>query len=330
MKFVSSQGFPKVRSVAAIFCAAALLFLASGSPAAAAARPLQLAASLRAAASRPSAPGPSETFPVTVTSGDGKVRIPAKPTRILCLSASATQMLYSIGAGKQVVGVDKYSTWPPGAPRTKFTGYETSAEDYLYLHPDLVIFAFSEGTLIKQLKLLGIPSLLLPPPAGLAGVYAQINELGLATGHELAARHLDASLHAYLAGANKAAAGAGKGRTYYIELSPDYYTAASKTFIGAEFSLFGMKNIADPASHGTAYPQISAEYLLKAGPDYVFLADTVCCHVTPANFAKRPALSLLEAVKLHHVFGVNDSVASEWGPHTIEEFVGFLARVLKP
>src|SRR5579875_3532892 len=272
----------------------------------------------------------SAAFPVSISSADGKVTIPARPTRILCLSASATQMLYSIGAGHQVVGVDEYSTWPPGAPRTKFTGAETNAEDYLYLHPDLVIFAFSEGKVIQQLKALGIPALLLPPAEGFSGVYQQVDELGLATGHEAAAQRLDRSLARFLASEQQRAANAGRGRTYYIELSPDYYTATSKTFIGAEFSLFGMRDIADAASHGGSYPQISAEYLLKANPDYVFLADTVCCKVTPANFAKRPALSLLQAVKSHHVYGVNDSVASEWGPHTVEEFVAFLAHLLRP
>ncbi|MGH3828213.1 MAG: ABC transporter substrate-binding protein, partial [Pseudonocardiaceae bacterium] len=95
-------------------------------------------------------------FPVSVKSGDGTVRIPARPERILSLSASATQMLYAIGAGSQVVGVDKYSSYPANAPRTKFTGYESSAEDYLYLRPDLVIFAFETGTLIQQLQALHI------------------------------------------------------------------------------------------------------------------------------------------------------------------------------
>jgi iron complex transport system substrate-binding protein len=273
---------------------------------------------------------PVGTARPTAAATAANVTAPAKPTRILSLSASATQMLYEIGAGKQVVGVDKYSTWPPGTPRTKFTGYETSAEDYLYLHPDLVIFAFSEGTLIKQLKVLGVPTLLLPPATSFAGVYAQIDELGQVTGHVAAARGLVGSVRAFLASAKKRAAGAGQGRTYYVELSPDYYTATSATFIGSEFSLFGMRNIANAAAHGSAYPQISAEYVLKADPDYVILADTVCCHATPASFSKRPAFSLLKAVKAHHVYGVNDSVASEWGPHTIEEFVGFLARVLRP
>ena len=280
------------------------------------------------ASASPPARATSETFPVTITSGSGKVTLTAQPTRILCLSASATQMLYSMGAGKQVVGVDKYSTWPPGTPRTKFTGFEKNAEDYLYLHPDLVIFAFSEGTLVKQLQLLHIPVLVLPPANNFAGVYNQVNELGLATGHIAAAKRLDTSLASYVAASVRKAGKDGRGASYYIELSPDYYTATSQTFIGAEFSLFGMRDIANAAGRGTAYPQISAEYLLKADPDYVFLADTVCCHETPAIFSHRPAFSLLSAVKQHHVFGVNDSVASEWGPHTIEEFVGFLARVL--
>ena len=280
-------------------------------------------------ASPPAKPAPA-TFPVTVTSAAGRVTIHSRPTRILCLSASATQMLYSIGAGPQVVGVDKYSTWPPGTPRTSFTGFETDAEDYLYLHPDLVIFAFSEGTLVKQLQLLRIPVLVLPPAANFAGVYNQISELGLATGHAAAATNLDASLGSFVASAVKKAGGRGRGQSYYLEISPDYYTATSKTFIGAELGLFGMRDIAGVAGHGTAYPQISAEYVLKQNPRYVFLADTVCCHQTPSAFDHRPIFSHLRAVRDHDVFGVNDSVASQWGPHTIEEFVGFLSRVLGP
>ena len=269
-------------------------------------------------------------FPVDVNDADGAVRIATRPGRLLSLSASATQMLYAIGAGSQVVGVDKYSTYPADAPRTKFTGYESSAEDYLYLHPDLVIFAF-QTNLIKQLRDLGIPALVLPPATTIAGVYAQMTELGTATGHRVGAKNAESSVDAAIAAGVHTAEGAGHGDTYYIELDPRYYyTATSKTFIGAEFSLFGMRDIADAAGHGTAYPAISAEYLLKQNPDYVFLADTVCCRETPSTFAHRPGFAILKAVKLHHVVPVNDSVASQWGPHTIELFVSLLARTLRP
>ncbi|HUC13973.1 MAG TPA: ABC transporter substrate-binding protein [Acidimicrobiales bacterium] len=271
----------------------------------------------------------SAPFPLSVNSGDGTVRIPARPDRILSLSASATQMLYEIGAGSQVVGVDEYSTWPANAPRTKFSGDESSAEDYLYLRPDLVIFAFSSGTLIKQLQKLKIPVLLLPPAATIANVDSQLAELGTATGNEAGAKNVQSSFKADIAAAVGTAGGHGRGATYYLELDPtNYYTATSGTFIGAEFSLFGMRDIADAAGHGSQYPQISPEYILKENPDYVFLADTVCCGANAANFARRPGFSVLKAVRLNHVVGLNDSVASQWGPHTMETFVSLLARVL--
>lgn len=251
------------------------------------------------------------------------------PTRILSLSASATQMLYTIGAGSQVVGVDRYSTWPVNAPRTKFTGAETDAEDYLALRPDLIVFAYSNSKMLGQLRSLGIRALVLPPAPNMAGVYQQIKELGAVTGHVRQAQATTATMRRNISSDVASVHGAGKGDSYYIELDPTYYSATSKTFIGAEFSLFGMKDIADAASHGSAYPQITKEYVIAANPDYVFLADTVCCHATASGFAKRAGFSELRAVKEHHVVAVNDSVASEWGPQTIEEFVSLLARELE-
>ncbi|MGH2364432.1 MAG: ABC transporter substrate-binding protein [Chloroflexota bacterium] len=268
-------------------------------------------------------------FPVIVHSGDGDVRIPSQPARILCLSASATQMLYSIGAGSQVVGVDKYSAWPPNAPRTSFTGYESSAEDYLPLHPDLVILAANTGQLVAQLKKLNIPTLLLPPAATIADAEAQITELGQAAGQASGAVSTTAAINRDQARSVESAKGHGKGNTYYIELDQTYYSATSKTFSGALFSAFGMQDIADKASKaGSAYPQLSAEYVLTANPDYVFLADTVCCGQTAKTFASRPGFATLRAVQMHHVIGVNDSVASEWGPHSLESFLTLIAGVL--
>ena len=269
----------------------------------------------------------TSAFPVSVQSGDGTVRIPSRPTRILSLSASATQMLYAVGAGPQVVGVDKYSTYPPGAPRTKFTGYESSAEDYLPLRPDLVLLAFNTTNLVAQLEKLHIPTLLLPPATTIAGSYQQIAEIAAATGHSAAARRIVAGIAADLSRVARSVGNRVRGDTYYIEYDPTLYSGTSKTFAGALFSKLGMVDIADAAARsGSTYPQLSAEYLVKANPDYVFLADTICCGQTPKSFAGRPAFSTLRAVHLGHVFPVNDSVASEWGPHSLETFFALIAK----
>ncbi|MGA2528399.1 MAG: ABC transporter substrate-binding protein [Acidimicrobiales bacterium] len=281
-------------------------------------------------AAAPKATKPSGgAFPVSVTSAAGTVRIAQRPTRILCLSPSATQMLYAIGAGHQVVGVDKYSWYPADAPRTDFTGYESSAEDYLSKRPDLVILSTDTTDLVAQLKTLHVPTLLLPAVTTIAGVDRQIDELGAATGHVAEAGRTVSAIAADLDKVAHPVGSRARGRTYYIEFDPTLYSATSKTFIGALFSRFGMVDIADPAGrHGSSYPQLSAEYLIKTNPDYVFLADTVCCGQSAMTFAKRPGFSTLRAVRLGHVFTVNDSVASEWGPHSLETFFSVIVNAL--
>lgn len=267
-------------------------------------------------------------FPVELKTTYGLVRIPSRPTRILSLSASATQMIYAVGAGHQVIGVDKYSTYPPNAPRTSFTGYETSAEDYLRLRPDLVVLAFDQSNMVSQLALLHIPALVEPAASTLASANQQMVQLGVATGHASQARAEVALLDRKMTAIVAKAHGNGHNKTYYIELDPTLYSATSDTFIGAVFARFGMRDIANAAGHGSQYPQLSAEYLLKANPDYAFLADTICCGQNERTFAERPGFSNLRAVRLGHVIDVNDSYASEWGPHSLVTFANIIARVL--
>jgi iron complex transport system substrate-binding protein len=260
------------------------------------------------------------SFPVTVTAGNGAVAIPGRPARIVSMSATSTEMLYAIGAGSQVVAVDKYSTDPPNAPTTTFTGSETSAEGYMTFRPDLVVLAFDTGhNLVAQLRLLHVPTLLLPPATSMEDTYRQFEELGQATGHASAAVREVASIRQQLDSIAGSVGSRAKGLTYYQEIDNTLYTATSKTFIGALYARLGMVNISDPADHqGSGYPQLSPEYLIKADPDVVFLADTKCCGETPATFGARPGYSVMKAVRLGHVFPLADPIASEWGPRVVD------------
>src|SRR5260370_30139761 len=58
----------------------------------------------------------STGFPVTVSTAAGKLRIPTRPTSIVSLAPTATEMLYAIGAGGQVKAGDSLSYYPPKAP----------------------------------------------------------------------------------------------------------------------------------------------------------------------------------------------------------------------
>ena len=76
-------------------------------------------------AGRPAQPTP---FPVTITTPTGKVTVTKKPRRIVSLSPTATESLFAIGAGRQVIAVDDQSDYPKTAPKTTLSGFTPNVE----------------------------------------------------------------------------------------------------------------------------------------------------------------------------------------------------------
>ena len=285
------------------------------------------------ATSSPASPAASggASFPTTVTAANGPVHIGSRPTAIISLSPTSTEMLYAIGAGSQVKAVDSDSDYPPQAPMTKLSGFQPNVEAIVAYKPDLVLVSADTGGLIKRLAAFKIPVLELPAAARLSDVYAQLDELGRATGHLAQAEQENTKLRSQLTQIAAAAPHHAAPLTYYYELDQTYYSVTSATFVGQLLHLLGMKSIADTAKGAAAaggYPQLSAEYIIKANPDYIILADTICCRQSAATVAKRPGWPGLTAVKDGHVIALNDDIASRWGPRvtnllrTVETAIG--------
>src|SRR5438309_2959332 len=239
------------------------------------------------------------------------------PQRIISLSPTATESLFAIGAGGQVVAVDGQSDYPKQAPRTSLSGYTPNVEAIAGYRPDLVVLSGDANDVVAGLHKLGIRVLLQPAAKNLADTYAEIRQLGAVTGH----RHNAAALVTRMQKAiTKVVRSVPKRRlSVYHELTPDFYSATSRTFIGRIYKLFGLRNIADAAdSGGTGYPQLSGEYILSANPGLIVLADSRCCGQSPATVAKRPGWSGIAAVRTGSVIAVDDSVASRWGPRVVD------------
>lgn len=255
-------------------------------------------------------------FPVTVEASDGAVTLSQSPSRIVSLSPTATEDLFAIGAGKQVVAVDQDSDYPAGAPRTSLDGITPNTEAILKYQPDLVVASADSNGLVSSLKKVGVPVLIEPAAETLNDAYSQIEQLGEATGHSSDAETTVASMKSEIAAAVKQAGSDHSNLSYYWELDPTYYSATSSTFIGQIVGLFGLKNIADKVDKAAdgGYPQLSAEYIVQSSPSVVFLADTVCCGASAKSVAARPGWSGITAVKVDDVVGLNDDLASRWGP----------------
>jgi iron complex transport system substrate-binding protein len=281
------------------------------------------------AGSSPSA----SAYPVTVKAGNGAVTIKARPSRIISLAPTATEDLYAVGAGHQVVAVDADSDYPAQAPVTKLSGLSPNVEAIAKYRPDLVIASQDTGGLSAGLKKLGIPVLIEPAAASLDDAYAQIVQIGQATGHQAQAQRTVASMKAQIAADVKQAGSGHQGLTYYWELSAKpFYSVTSKTFIGQIVGLFGLKNVADAADKAAdgGYPQLSEEYIVSARPQLIFLADNEAASggQSPAVVAGRAGWAVIPAVKDHEVIGLNDDVASRWGPR-LPQLVAQIAQAVE-
>ena len=251
-------------------------------------------------------------------SGD---RVAAEPQveRIVSISPTATEMLFAIGAGDRVVAVDQFSYYPDEAPVTDLDGWNPNIEAIASYEPDLVVLQ-AGGDVIAGLEALGISVFAHSAPAVIDDVYAQIEQLGIATGQAEEAAAFTAGMRAEVAELVAAAPDV-SGLTYYHELDNTLYSVTGGTFIGQVYGMFGLVNVADPAdADGSSfgYPQLSDEYLVDADPDVIFLADTVCCGQNAQTVAERPGWDQMTAVRTGRVIELNDDIASRWGPRLVD------------
>lgn len=255
------------------------------------------------------------------------ITLAAPPRRIISLAPNATEILFALGLGPEVVGVSSYSNYPKAAAGLPvvFTYSGLNLEKIVALRPDLLVGAgIVPQTAVTKLRSLHY-AVLMTDPHDLAGIMADIRLVGAACGAPGAARALISSMQRRIAAVHTALAHAAAQPRVYYELDNTYYTVGHGSFVDALLRLAGGKNIAGTVNN--AYPQLSAEKVIAADPQYIILGDG--SFVTPGAVAKRPGWSLISAVRLHHIYRFNDDLASRPGPRIV---LGLetLARILHP
>jgi iron complex transport system substrate-binding protein len=273
----------------------------------------------------------TSAYPVTVVASNGKVTVSRQPRRIVSLSPTATETLFAIGAGSLVVAADDQSDYPKSVPKTTLSGFTPNVEAIAAYRPDLVVIAYDPKGLSEALGRLGITVLHQDGAKSFKGAYQQIRQLGKVTGRDTSAAKLVAGMKSKIGAIVRRARSAGGDLTVYHELTPDLYSASSKTFVGQVYTALGLRNIADQAADpfGTGYPQLSAEYVVSSSPDLIVLADTVCCGEKPSTVASRPGWDRINAVRTGSIVRIHDSIASRWGPRLVNYFRAMSAALAR-
>jgi iron complex transport system substrate-binding protein len=247
------------------------------------------------------------------------------PQRIISLSPTATEDLFAIGAGPQVVAVDNQSDYPANAPKSKLSGYTPNAEAIAAYKPDLVVLSYNASHIEEALAKLHIAVLEQGAASNMGQAYAQLNQLGRMTGHVSGAARVVARMKAQISAIVKGVPRPKPALSVYHEIDDNYYSATSKTFIGRVYTLLGLKNIADAADKtGSGYPKLSGEYIVGANPALIVLTDGQ----TAAKLKSRAGWSTIAAVENGGVVTVNADISSRWGPRIVD-FLHVVASAVK-
>jgi iron complex transport system substrate-binding protein len=271
------------------------------------------------------------SFPVTLTSAGFETTIEKAPISLVSLSPSATEIIFAIEAGNQVIAVDSLSNYPETAPISELNSFDPNVESILAFNPDLVILNLNSmkvNEVREALGKLGIPVLLEQAPSDINGVYEEIRIIGAATGKVENAEKLIEQMQASRAAILESVKDV-SGVKFFHELDNTLYSATSSTFIGSVYKDFGLSNIADGAEGAdqSGYPQISAEYLVSENPALIFLADAQYGETIDV-VKNRAGWSEIDAVKNNKVIELPADIPSRWGPRIID-FYQIVADALK-
>jgi iron complex transport system substrate-binding protein len=271
---------------------------------------------------------PAASFPLTITQGDGQqLTLERPPQRIVSLAAHATEILCAIGAGGQLVAVERFANCPlESKAKAELDAFLPNLEAIAGYRPDLV-YAFSgRNDSVPAMRRVGLTVLYLELPDTLEGVFEHIDLFGRLSGHSQEAQALVKSMRQRLDAVKGRLADVSRGPRIFHELSDDYYSAGPNSFVGDFYTFLKAQNIA--AGAATAYPQLSEEVIIQRDPEVIVLADEDA-GVTVESVRSRSGWRNVAAVRNNRICVIDADVISRPGPRIVDALEA-LAKCLYP
>lgn len=258
----------------------------------------------------------SPSFPMTLQSSDGtSITLNAAPQRIVSLSSAATETLCALGAGPQLVAVEKFENCPSGSSsKPALDAFMPDIEAIVAQRPDLVFTNYNPPGFVEALRRIQVPVLFLDVPTNIAGVYDDIELMGRVTGRSEKATDLVKSMREKQDAIVKKV-GSGSGPRVYHELDTMYFSVGPGSFVGDFYKQLRAANIVT-ASDGD-YPQLSAEVIIQRNPQIIVLADEEA-GITAATVKQRPGWSVIDAVRNDRICAIDADIISRPGPRVVE------------
>ncbi|MFH1328097.1 MAG: cobalamin-binding protein [Candidatus Bathyarchaeota archaeon] len=253
------------------------------------------------------------------------------PQRIVSLAPSNTEILFAIGAGPQVVGVDAYSDYPSEvAELPKVGGFGMiSIETVISLNPDLILATGGvQLPYVEQLSALGYPVVALDP-TDIDGVIDNVILVGTVTGNVEGANEVAQSMRSKISWVeDRVAAESNYTPRVYFELWHDpYMSFGPGTWVDEIITKAGGTNLFyDSVS---TYPVVNSETIIDRNPEFIILQSHSSGGSSVEEVKARAGWNLLDAVQNNRIHIVDENLFLRPGPR-ITDGLFTLTSILHP
>jgi iron complex transport system substrate-binding protein len=249
----------------------------------------------------------------------------ADSVRIVCIAKQYNEIIFALGAEKDLIAVDLSSTYPPAIKNLPTVGYHRalSAEGILSTKPTLIIHDNNVGpeAVMKQLNDLKIPMKVFDTKGDdIESAKKLIKEIGTYFHREAKADSLNAKLDADMQLALSNAAllknkpkvtviHFGRANNVYLTMTKKSTSAKLIDWAGGEISLDGERGM----------QQLSAEVIAQSDPDVILLTDFGYDQLGSLDQIKTlPGLAGTKAAKANRIYRVEEHDMVYLGPRTGE------------
>ncbi|GEL78605.1 ABC transporter substrate-binding protein [Tenuibacillus multivorans] len=266
---------------------------------------------------------------VTLTDKSGtEVTIEELPERIVSVIPSATETVFTVGAGEQVVGVSDNANYPEDVQDIeRVGGLQLNIEKIVSLEPDLVVADVNNGEDINALRQAGLNVLVLGAQ-NLEAVYEDIKLVGQATGHVDQADEIISGMKADVEEVQEVVSGLSEDekKKVWIEVGPELFSGGEGSFIDEMIDLAGGINIIGDQE---GWPQVSEEIVLEKDPDVIITTYGYYIDNSVEQVLARENWQNVTAVKEEQVYDLHSDMLTRPGPR-LTEGLKTLAKTFYP
>lgn len=255
----------------------------------------------------------------TVDLEGNKVELKEKPKRIVSLSPTNTELVFSVGAEASLVGVTTYCDFPEAAKEIEKIGDFSGAnlEKIVELKPDVVLAGSSTKEDVRTgLEALGIP-VIYTEASSIEDIYKSIELIGQITGNEKNSEQVVSKMKTDIANIQAKIGSKAPVPVFYVVWRDPFKTAGKNTFIDEAITLAGGTNVAGDVDGWADY---SREMLIEKNPYGVIASQHFAPEAqTVESLSNDELFKDLEAVKEGRVYiMMDDSKISRGGPRIVE------------